>query len=62
VCEARDPKGLYSRARSGEIRGFTGVDDPYEPPRTPHLRLRPEDGDAAAHAARVRKLIDQLRA
>ena len=32
VCEARDPKGLYARARSGEIRGFTGIDDPYEPP------------------------------
>ncbi|HEX6238038.1 MAG TPA: adenylyl-sulfate kinase, partial [Acidimicrobiales bacterium] len=32
VCEARDPKGLYARARAGEITGFTGVDDPYEPP------------------------------
>ncbi|XP_010272590.1 PREDICTED: adenylyl-sulfate kinase 3-like isoform X2 [Nelumbo nucifera] len=32
VCEARDPKGLYKLARSGKIRGFTGVDDPYEPP------------------------------
>lgn len=37
VCEARDPKGLYARARSGEIRGFTGVDDPYEPPVSPEL-------------------------
>jgi sulfate adenylyltransferase len=33
VCEARDPKGLYARARRGELPGFTGVDDPYEPPR-----------------------------
>ncbi|KAJ0236528.1 Adenylyl-sulfate kinase 4 [Hirschfeldia incana] len=32
VCEARDPKGLYKRARAGEIKGFTGIDDPYEPP------------------------------
>ncbi|EOA13792.1 hypothetical protein CARUB_v10026887mg [Capsella rubella] len=32
VCEARDPKGLYKRARAGKIKGFTGVDDPYEPP------------------------------
>jgi adenylylsulfate kinase len=32
VCEARDPKGLYARARAGEIRGFTGIDDPYEAP------------------------------
>ena len=36
-CEARDPKGLYARARSGELRGLTGVDDPYEPPDDPEL-------------------------
>jgi len=40
VCEARDPKGLYARARAGELRGFTGVDDPYEPPRDPDVELR----------------------
>jgi adenylylsulfate kinase len=39
VCEARDPKGLYRKARSGELRGFTGIDDPYEPPRNPELTL-----------------------
>lgn len=38
-CERRDPKGLYARARRGEIRHFTGVDDPYEPPRNPELEL-----------------------
>lgn len=32
VCEARDPKGLYRKARAGEISGMTGLDDPYEPP------------------------------
>jgi adenylylsulfate kinase len=32
VCEKRDPKGLYQKARAGEIKGFTGIDDPYEPP------------------------------
>jgi len=37
VCEARDPKGLYAKARAGEITGFTGVDDPYEPPLSPDL-------------------------
>ncbi|HEY8216852.1 MAG TPA: adenylyl-sulfate kinase [Acidimicrobiia bacterium] len=37
VCEARDPKGLYAKARAGEITGFTGVDDPYEPPEAPDL-------------------------
>jgi adenylyl-sulfate kinase len=36
-CEARDPKGLYARARSGELRGLTGVDDPYEPPEEAEL-------------------------
>ena len=38
-CERRDPKGLYARARAGEIRGFTGVDAPYEPPEHPELRV-----------------------
>jgi bifunctional enzyme CysN/CysC len=37
VCEARDPKGLYAKARSGELTGFTGVDDPYEPPIRPDV-------------------------
>jgi adenylylsulfate kinase len=37
VCESRDPKGLYSKARRGELKGFTGVDDPYEPPLSPEL-------------------------
>lgn len=38
-CEKRDPKGLYKKARAGEIKGFTGVDDPYEAPAKPELRL-----------------------
>ncbi|RLS76307.1 MAG: adenylyl-sulfate kinase [Planctomycetota bacterium] len=37
VCEGRDPKGLYKRARAGEIKGFTGIDDPYEEPLAPEL-------------------------
>lgn len=37
TCEARDVKGLYQRARAGEIRGFTGIDDPYEPPTNPDV-------------------------
>jgi adenylylsulfate kinase len=36
-CERRDPKGLYKRARAGEIKGFTGIDDPYEAPENPEL-------------------------
>lgn len=39
VCETRDPKGLYRKARQGEITGFTGIDAPYEPPHSPELHL-----------------------
>jgi len=39
VCEARDPKGLYKKARAGELKGFTGIDDPYEAPTKPELVL-----------------------
>lgn len=39
VCEQRDPKGLYQRVRRGEIKQFTGVDDPYEAPQNPELRI-----------------------
>ena len=38
-CERRDPKGLYARARSGEITGFTGVDAAYEVPEAPEVRV-----------------------
>ncbi|MDX1437736.1 MAG: bifunctional sulfate adenylyltransferase/adenylylsulfate kinase, partial [Anaerolineales bacterium] len=43
VCEERDIKGLYARARRGEIKGFTGIDDPYEPPRSPEITLNTVD-------------------
>lgn len=42
VCEQRDPKGLYKRARAGEIQQFTGIDAPYEPPPAPELYLQTE--------------------
>ena len=57
LCEQRDPKGLYAKARAGEITGFTGIDDPSEPPEAPELVLHPEDGDAEAMARRVLALI-----
>lgn len=41
ICEQRDPKGLYAKVRAGQIAHFTGVDDPYEAPTTPELRLSP---------------------
>lgn len=40
VCEQRDPKGLYRKARAGQVRAFTGIDSPYEPPSRPELELR----------------------
>ena len=39
TCEARDPKGLYKKARAGQLKGFTGIDDPYEAPEKPELVL-----------------------
>ncbi|ESQ08546.1 MAG TPA: adenylyl-sulfate kinase [Chromatiaceae bacterium] len=39
ICEQRDPKGLYKKARAGEIKNFTGIDDPYETPKAPELTL-----------------------
>jgi bifunctional enzyme CysN/CysC len=57
LCERRDPKGLYAKARAGEITGFTGIDDPYEAPVRPELVLRPDDGDADDQAALVLDLL-----
>ncbi|MBF6469440.1 adenylyl-sulfate kinase [Nocardia beijingensis] len=53
VCEARDPKGMYAKARAGEIRGFTGIDDPYEAPTEAEIILRPDHGDPASMAATI---------
>jgi len=57
VCESRDAKGLYARARRGQITGFTGVDDPYEAPVNPEITLNTIDFDASANA---RKIIAHL--
>jgi adenylyl-sulfate kinase len=57
LCEQRDPKGLYAKARAGEITGFTGIDDPYEAPLTPELVLHPSDGDPQAMADQVVSLL-----
>lgn len=50
-CERRDPKGLYAKARAGQITGFTGIDDPYEAPLRPELHLT--GGDVARQASLV---------
>ena len=43
VCEQRDPKGLYVKARAGLIKGFTGIDDPYEAPENPEITIQVKD-------------------
>lgn len=57
VCEARDPKGLYKRARAGEIKNFTGVSSPYEAPEKADMVL---DGSAKAPAALADELYEKL--
>jgi sulfate adenylyltransferase len=66
VCEQRDAKGMYAKARRGEIRGFTGIDDPYEAPLDPELRLTttdcaPEDNARriVAHLVKAGFLLDE---
>jgi sulfate adenylyltransferase len=58
VCEARDTKGLYAKARRGELKGFTGIDDPYEPPADAELRLDTVSFSAEDNA---RTILDHLK-
>jgi adenylyl-sulfate kinase len=53
VCERRDAKGLYAKARAGEIKEFTGVSDPYEPPLDPELVLETEEETPEQSAERI---------
>ncbi|MBX3055720.1 MAG: bifunctional sulfate adenylyltransferase/adenylylsulfate kinase [Anaerolineae bacterium] len=57
ICELRDTKGLYERARKGEIKGFTGIDDPYESPRHPELRI---DTAQTSVEENARAILDYL--
>ena len=57
ICEARDPKGLYKKARAGEIKNFTGISDPYEAPQNPEIHLRGDDRAPAQQAAEVLGLL-----
>jgi adenylyl-sulfate kinase len=52
-CERRDPKGLYARARAGELRGLTGIDDPYESPDAPELEVGGDGAEAVLAALRA---------
>lgn len=57
ICEQRDVKGLYRKARAGEIQGFTGIDDPYEPPLTPEITCYTATETIAESAAKVTEQI-----
>ncbi|MBK5258915.1 MAG: bifunctional sulfate adenylyltransferase/adenylylsulfate kinase [Thermoanaerobaculia bacterium] len=59
VCESRDTKGMYAAARRGEIRNFTGIDDPYEPPLTPELAI---DSDTVSAEQNARSIVEVFRA
>jgi adenylylsulfate kinase len=62
ICEQRDPKGLYKKARAGELKGFTGIDDPYEPPLNPELVLDAGRKSAEQLAEQVMAYLDSIGA
>jgi adenylylsulfate kinase len=59
VCEERDVKGLYAKARSGEIKEFTGVSDPYEPPKDPELVLETESQSPEESAQQIIAFLEE---
>lgn len=61
TCESRDPKGLYKKARAGEITGFTGIDAPYEAPERAELHLAASERSPAALAEEVIRYLDESR-
>jgi adenylylsulfate kinase len=60
VCEHRDVKGLYAMARSGDLPGFTGIDDPYEPPDNPELELRTDQLSPTQCLEKLLGVLDDL--
>ncbi|KAG0487217.1 hypothetical protein HPP92_009312 [Vanilla planifolia] len=60
VCESRDAKGLYKLARMGKIKGFTGVDDPYEPPCSSEILITAKDGVSPSPASMAQQVISYL--
>jgi len=58
VCEQRDVKGLYKKARVGELKGFTGVDDPYEPPVKPEIELLTHTEAPAVSAGKILQYLE----
>ena len=60
VCEGRDVKGLYKKARAGEIKSFTGIDDPYEPPLHPEVECRTDLETLEESVAKVWMKLEEL--
>jgi adenylylsulfate kinase len=60
VCEGRDVKGLYKKARAGEIKSFTGIDDPYEPPLHPEVECRTDLETLEESVAKVWTKLEEL--
>ncbi|EDX74561.1 adenylylsulfate kinase [Coleofasciculus chthonoplastes PCC 7420] len=60
TCEERDVKGLYKRARAGEILGFTGIDDPYEPPLNPEVECRTDQEELSESVTKVLQKLEEL--
>lgn len=57
VCEERDPKGLYVKVRKGELKGFSGIDSPYQPPSSPEIVIRTEEQSLDASVDRLLSII-----
>lgn len=60
VCEARDVKGLYKRARAGEIKSFTGIDDPYEPPANPEVECKTHEETLEESVGKVISKLEEM--
>lgn len=60
-CIRRDPKGLYKRAISGELRNFTGIESPYEPPENPELRLKTVGTSPAQLALQIQECLERFQ-
>ena len=60
ACEQRDVKGLYKKARAGEIKNMTGIDAPYEPPINPDIEIKTEELDILASVKKIMNVIDKI--
>ncbi len=59
VAEKRDPKGLYKKARAGKIQNFTGIDDPYEPPKSPEIQLHSHEMSVESEVSAIINYLNE---